>query len=532
MIIKKPYAFLIKHFRLVHGLLFGLLLFLTLKTINIYTFFSGYVSNHTYLNQTGLASLYVTIPMFLLAILAALITFVIYYILSVKNKSDKVYLFIILDCILLFIFFIYMYNVFTGLESKSLETESVRVLRDISLLVVFPQIILLFITFSRTLGFNIKQFDFKKDLEELEIDVSDSEEVEVTFGLDTYKVMRFIRKSLRLTKYFMLENKIFVITMASLLILGVSIYSFSTLSKYQESYEQAENLEISSLTFNVKNSYITNVDMSNNIINNSKHYVLVDIYVKNKYSSEYALTRETFSLVINNQMILPTFSVKEQFKDIGEVFAPVELKALEEKNYIIVFEIDSENIEKDYMFKIKNNNNSGLANDYYKNVIIKPINLNNNKDIGNYKVPSEIKLDDSMFKNSIVKIDELSIDSKFKEKYKYSLNGKEYNGIYSIIPSTSDKTSLDILRIKGSIKLDNSVYFSRYIKTPSDFFEYYGIIRYRYLGEYKTTKLKKINVNYETNNYSYLEIPKEVRYSNKADLIILIRGIKYTINLK
>ena len=44
--------------------------------------------------------------------------------------------------------------------------------------------------------------------------------------------------------------------------------------------------------------------------------------------------------------------------------------------------------------------------------------------------------------------------------------------------------------------------------------------------------LKKITVDYDVDNYSYMEIPKEVLNANKIDLIILIRGVKYTINLK
>ena len=73
---------------------------------------------------------------------------------------------------------------------------------------------------------------------------------------------------------------------------------------------------------------------------------------------------------------------------------------------------------------------------------------------------------------------------------------------------------------------------SKYINKPSDFFDYYGLLEYRYMGEYKKSKMTKINVNYETENYSYLEVPGELMYANKIDMIILIRGVKYTINLK
>ena len=88
------------------------------------------------------------------------------------------------------------------------------------------------------------------------------------------------------------------------------------------------------------------------------------------------------------------------------------------------------------------------------------------------------------------------------------------------------------IKIKGNIEMDDSVYMSKLIKYPADLFEQYGIIRYRYQGNYKTVKLEKINVNYEKDNYSYMEVTKEVLKANKIELIILIRGVKYTFGLK
>ena len=104
-----------------------------------------------------------------------------------------------------------MFSIFKGLETESLDQQTVMLIRDIALMILVPQAIFLFVILGRTLGFNLKQFDFKKDLEELDIDSTDNEEVEVILGNNNYKYARFFRKSLRLTKYFFLENKLFVI---------------------------------------------------------------------------------------------------------------------------------------------------------------------------------------------------------------------------------------------------------------------------------------------------------------------------------
>ena len=91
MIIKKPYAFLIKHFRLIHALLFGLLVFIFANSFNIYSFFSSYAQTHLYVNTNNLADSYVSGLMIFATILAIIISFVIYYILCIPIFIKRVF---------------------------------------------------------------------------------------------------------------------------------------------------------------------------------------------------------------------------------------------------------------------------------------------------------------------------------------------------------------------------------------------------------------------------------------------------------
>ncbi len=531
MVIKKPYAFLIKHFRQIHALLFALLVFITAKSFSIYSFFSNYAETHLYVNTYDLADSYVPFSLYFVTFIAIIITFIIYYILYIKQKSNKAYLFIFMYYILLIIYFIYIHSVFTGLEEVSLSVESVRAMRDISLIVMLPQIVTLFIIFGRTLGFNLKQFDFKRDLEELQIDTSDNEEVEVTLGNDTYKIARFFRKLLRLSKYFVLENKMFVIGCVSIVVFSVSLYTFNKLNVYKESYSENQVVMASSLSFKVNNSYITQADQNNVIISNGKYYVLVNIFVSNKTSKSQIINRDTFRLKIDDKLLLPSFNYSNRFTDIGDVFAPFELQAGNDTNKLVVFEIDSQDLSKQYLFKINNLINSSNSNQY-KDILITPSNLNENKDEGTYTIPNEILLSNSILKESTVHISSFEFGEKFKEEYTYELNGKKRKAIYSIIPHSTNKGEIIILKLKANIKMDNSVYLNKLIKYPADLFEKYGVIRYRYQGNYKTVKLNKIDVEYDRDNYSYMELTKEVTKANKIELILLIRGVKYTFNLK
>ena len=531
MVVKKPYAFLIRHFRLIHAVLFGLLVYIAANTFSIYSFFSNYAKTHLYYNTNDLASSYVSPLLFIATIVAILVTFVIYYLLTIKEKSNKIYLFVFMYYLIIFFYFIYIRSVFSGLESVSISVESIRAMRDISIMALVPQAVVLFIILGRTLGFNLKQFDFKRDLEELEIDTSDNEEVEVTLGTDTYKIARFFRKLLRLSKYFVLENRGFVIATASIIAFGISFRFLIKLNVYSENYKENQIITASSIQFKVNTSYITQADKNNVIISDGKYYILVDVFMSNKTAAGKILNRDTFRLKLEDDLLLPSFNYSNKFTDIGDIFSPFELKAGEDAEKIVVFEIKSQDLDKQYQFKINNLINTSNSTQY-KDILIKPTSLNNNIDKGTYTIPNEVVLSDSILKESTVHISSFAFRESFKEEYTYELNGKKRKAIYSIIPDNANKGEVVILKLKTNIKIDDSIYLKKIIEYPADLFEQYGIIRYRYQGNYKTVKLEKINVNFNKENYCYMEVTKEVLKANKIDLILLIRGVKYTFNLK
>ena len=227
MIIRKPYAFLIKNFRIIHGFLLVLIVFLASKTLNAYSFFSAYVSNRGMGNIEGKEN-FITFSMYVIAAFIIAICALIYFILSIKNKDRKIYLYSILYYIIMIVWFTILHSTFKTLMDESLDVESVRVYRDFCLMIFLPQVVLILIMFSRALGFNLKQFEFKKDLEEMDIEVTDSEEVELSMGNESYKIARFFRKLLRLTKYFIIENKEFVITFSSIVALILTFYVFKS----------------------------------------------------------------------------------------------------------------------------------------------------------------------------------------------------------------------------------------------------------------------------------------------------------------
>lgn len=478
--------------------------------------------------------MYIDYVTFLSIIGAAALVLVIGAILKLKNKNVTSYIYIFIELVITFVYFIYMFTVFKGLETNYLDLETVRNLRDISIMALIPQIIFLFVVLGRTLGFNLKQFDFKKDLEELDIDETDNEEVELILGNNNYKYARFLRKTLRLVKYFILENKLFVIGCASVLALAVSLTVFMNINVYAVDYTENQEVLANSLYYKVIKSYKTEKDLKNRVITKGKKYVLVEIEVKNKYNKTQSLDRETFRLIVNDQEIVPIFTLTEKFIDLGTPFTPVNIEAGQDKTLMIIFEVSDKN-SQDYVLKIKNFTEKSLASieSRYKDIIVTPVNLDEEtKDPENFVLSADLDFKDTVLKDSKMLITKYEIGNKFTEDYQYCLEDVCKDGKYVVTPSLSGKGNISILKLDATISLDETIYMNKYIKYPADLLEYYGYIEYQSQGYNKKVNITKMDVKYNKDKTAYLEVPADIEEAHKIDLFIDIRGIKYKINLR
>ncbi len=532
MIVRKPYAFLIKHFRLIHGLLFAMLVFLTIKSVSIYTFFNEYATRHYFTNTNTLVSDYISGLMFIVAILVMIVCAIVYYLLSVKKKNRGIYLVIGIYALVLFIYFIYISNVLGGLMDKTLSVESVRAIRDISIIMVLPQLVFLFIALARGLGFNLKQFEFKKDLEDLQIETTDNEEVELTLGKNNYKYKRFIVKSIRLLGYFVQENKFFVTAVLSVVMLSISIVIYLNIKVYNVKYEMNQNIYANTMWYKVNNAYTTDKDISGNVIDSEKFYVIVGVTIDNKANKKYDISRELFRLDIGSKSIAPKFNSDKDFIDFGKIYSPMTIDAgsIEEVN--VVFEIDKKNYKEEYIFKISNieNLNANSAKEQYKDVIIKPKNIDETTEGSNFHLSENVSLTETILKNTKLKVNSYKVSKSFKDSYLYCYKDDCYNKNYIVKPSNSDKNV--VIMIETDYEIDSEIRLKKKLANVEDTFECFGKIKYRYLGVSYEIKAKKINADYTKSNVAYLEVPSEVADANKIELILSIRGKIVTIVLK
>ena len=94
MVFKKPYAFLIKHFKVVHLVLALLTIYILQASYHIYDFLNDYVkSKYTINSYTGFSSEYVPFMLFFAVILVVIILFLMVLLFQNKKKKSKEYQF-------------------------------------------------------------------------------------------------------------------------------------------------------------------------------------------------------------------------------------------------------------------------------------------------------------------------------------------------------------------------------------------------------------------------------------------------------
>mgnify|MGYP004682476117 FL=1 len=273
MILRKPYAFLIKHFRAIHIALATLLILIGYETNRIFKFFKEYIKLSKYLRiyvEPSIKSVGWITFLALLAVLGILIA--IFVLMNKKKKPTKYYVFSIIFYAILLIFFVFVNSQIYSLVQNSSTIKLVNLVRDLLFMVYLAQIPFIIICLIRGLGFNIKKFDFKSDLKDMDITAADSEEFELAVELDANDVKTKFRRGLRITKYIINENKVILTIVAIALSSYIVISLFLNFFVYNRVYSEGSNVKLGDFSIKVLDSYQTTT--------NYKH---VDIS-KNKYT--------------------------------------------------------------------------------------------------------------------------------------------------------------------------------------------------------------------------------------------------------
>ncbi len=341
MILRRPYAFLIKHFRLIHLILFALLAIITYNASTVLNFFKDYITANG--NMEILSSNYINAFIYIAPIIIIGLSISIFYLMKYKDKPRLYYIILIIVSILCTGVYTYLYLSIRSLETTTVSARIIRLYRDIARSNFYVLFVICIPTLIRGLGFDIKKFNFSKDLKELNLSEEDSAEVEVSIDVSSNGLKRTGRRTLRELKYYYVENKFFInIILGTLILILVMVFPFN---KYVVNRNLKEGEVLGTSTFNIKvtDSYLTDRKR----ISKDNSYIILKISVIGKVN-KYSLDLDHFVLEGKNNKYVPSQKFYLYFNDIGIGYRNNILDTSNYKDYILVFNIN--NIDKDSNF--------------------------------------------------------------------------------------------------------------------------------------------------------------------------------------
>ena len=506
MILKKPYAFLIKNFKLIHTILAILYLFISFRLSSVLNYYNAFINNS--IASTNAINYIYILPFFII-ILSIIICIILFILMNYKKKPKLLYALLIILYILIFIILIIANNGLRTIYTTVLPTKTLLLYRDLLRILLILQYISVGIVIIRAIGFDLKKFNFSEDIHSLDIDINDDEEIELTMGVDKHKIIQKTNRKIRELKYYYKENKIFI-----LITLGIIIFISSLFIKIDKSFINKtynENEEFSSDLFNfiINKTYISSISYNGDIIVEDSSFLILDLNITPK-GTNAKLNTTNMALKTNNNTYYPVKKYNNYFKDIGNGYEEQTIKTT--KKYLLIYKITKEEINNNMYITYTGSNKAIKIN-------ISPINLDNNIQEIEYKIEDTIDFSNSLLNGSAFKINSYEINNKFTYTYKYTVKDNEYEGKKTV--SSANNTILKI-----NIE-------SNWIRNLSNI---------NILNDYTKIKYKIEETEYETNllndkspsnsNDLYLEVNKNIENASSIWLEITIRNIKYKYLIK
>lgn len=522
MIVRKPYAFLIKYFKVIHIGLFVLMTYMLFRIRTIYMFFRDYLKSGTYTYVTDMVSKYVNLPMLFFTIILIGTLLLIFFLMRQKKKPVFFYLTANIFYIITFVTFILLIGFFNKLEFQTYSNQTLVLYRDLTMALYYLNYIFLAVSFIRGFGFNIKKFNFEKDIKELDITEADREEIEIGVSVDVDKVANYLRKGKRNFGYYFKENSFVLIIFG--VVVGLGLVSYIALSKLvvNKTYREGNSILASNVEYKVNASYLTNKNKVGKVIKNANtYYLIVDFSVTNKRDKDFQMELDNTRIKVKDKYYYPLGNMVILFGDFGNFYRKQKLKKDVQYNFVVAFEVDNPKVvNENVILEIYNYKKAsgGEATLYYKDVSLNPY-IFRDKKIGNYKLNEEINLKNTYLKNgtfSVLSYQVLDMLDYTYTKCNNSINDGEcfdYNA--SVVPSASKK----LLKIKYKTDID------------TDIFTYLNL---EYTVNDKSLTISSTDIknltpsNYIEDDVVLLEVPNEIKEGMTLKFVFDLWGDVFT----
>lgn len=504
VVFKKPYGFLIKHFKLIHLILTGLYLYLAIKVNRILGYYNHFIQGTA--SKLDAMS-YVTQNYIFAIVLSIIICLVVYVLMRYKKKPRLFYLLLIAFYLVVAVMIQISYDGLYTIYISALETKTVRLYRDLLQILILVQYFSVVLVLIRGLGFDIKKFNFVADLQELNIDFSDEEEVELTLG-NTNHIQRKVHRGFREFKYYYFENKAFIHIVLVIVVLVAGSFLFVRKEVINKEYQENEVFSSEEFNFRVLNSFITNRGYDNSIITNTDtSFVIVRMGLATR-NGKKALNTSNLVLKVNQNSYSSDKKYAARFVDLGSTYRGQTIDG--SQTYLFVYSIRNEDI----------NGKMRLVYAEDKTVYLNPVSLDTMDKAVDYKLSDVVDLSKSSMGSGSFQISSYDIKDKFIYSYDYEIRGEVHTG------------SLTITSVQNVIL---------HLEMTSDF--PYGYDNYSFLSGYAKLRYQIGEEEYVSSVFGdktpgdykgglYLVVDKEVMNATKIWLDIKVRNSQYIYTLK
>ncbi|MCI9110569.1 MAG: hypothetical protein HFH47_02005 [Bacilli bacterium] len=543
MILRKPYAFFIKYFRLfnlIMAILMGILIY---RTGIIARFFSDYINDYVTASNGFMVGSYINLYSFLLALLIIILTIVVLSVLFVKEKPKKLYITNLILYIGVIVLYGFDYYIMHGVNEAILDIRVSKAAGDITNIVLIFQVIAFVLTLIRATGFDIKSFNFATDLQKLDIDTKDNEEFEVAVEFDKNKMNRNMRKTARNIIHTYQERKYLINLIIIIVIIIIAFILFINKTIYSANYKEGQPFQASRVVMNIKNAYITQNDSNGNLImikdgklSEKLALVVIKFDVRRLSTDEnQKLNTGLITLRIGDKSYSQTPQYNDNLTDIGTPY--VDQKLSEEfTNYILAFVIPFDKINEKMTLKFNDNISYVKGELGAKNIFVnlKPQDLTGEKELKEEKINEIVSFSGSILGNSELVINEFTIDDKFKIAYDFCASKNNcYKSYEYVTPTATGNYFKTLMRINGDFEPDtannvedvNDIYY---------FLNEFGTIHYKIGDEWYSHKINSQLIRPKTgkDNYYYIEINKDIKKASEIYLTFSIRDYHYKYVLK
>ena len=529
MILRKPYAFFIKHFRFFHFVMLVFLGLIVYRTNIVRTFFNEYLNAVAYIIPENIASSMFTNTTYIWGVIVILFSIIVFVVMNKKEKPVLFYGLNILLVISTLVFLTYSRVIVYRLQSELVSVQILRALRDIGNILFMVQAVFLIVTFVRAIGFDIKKFNFSKDLQELNISSEDYEEYEVQFNFDKNEFKRNIRKNIREFKYFLLENKKMIIIFTSIFIMVVFSFIYFNFWKFSKKVNTNSFFTTSDFSMKITNSYITQKNYKQKNI--SDNY-LVAVLLETKKSNNKINTSKT-QLRVGKGIYYPIDSkYKEALSDLGTVYDSQKLEN-DSNKFVLIYEIPVALKDKEMSFVYLDNYTRTLFGEKYTEykINLKPTNIDENITTKETELENNLEFNNDFIKGNLT-IMNYELNDLFTKKYNTCITKTECYDLNEYLqPSFTGYEDKTILRINATLNYDES---SSINDDLISLISKYGQIVYT-IGDktYTSNNITATNFEIKKDNQNYyMEVSKKLKDATKIDIVLNIRNNKYVYNLK